>query len=108
MSVFFLTLKLCGNNFLSGSGNPVLSPPCVGIWKEWFVEPMLHPDYYSNISKEANEEWKREQGMNVNESVKNYLLEYLGKPLHQLIRYMLQQMCSLAHDKLFTETMGEC
>lgn len=62
-----------------------------GIWKEWFVEPMLHPDYYSNISKEANEEWKREQGMNVNESVKNYLLEYLGKPLHQLIRYLEEE-----------------
>lgn len=104
----FLTLKLYGNNFLSSLGNAVLSPLCVGIWKEWFVEPMLHPDYYSNISKEANDEWKKEEGMNVNESVKNYLLEYLGKPLHQLIRYMLQQMCSVAHDQLFTESIGEC
>ena len=90
-------------NFLLSSDNPILSPPCVGIWKEWFVEPMLHPEYYSNITKEVNEAWKKEHGMNVNESVKNYLLDYLGKPLHQLIRYVLQQMCAVVHDKLFTE-----
>lgn len=64
---------------------------------------MLHPEYYSNITKEVNEAWKKEHGMNVNESVKNYLLDYLGKPLHQLIRYVLQQMCAVVHDKLFTE-----
>ena len=59
----------------------------IGIWKEWFAEPLLHPEYYSNITKKVDDEWKKEHGKNVSDTVKEYLLTYLGKPLHQLIRY---------------------
>lgn len=58
----------------------------VGIWKEWFVEPLLDSGFYSNITKGVDSDWEKEHGMNVSDSVKEYLLTYVGKPLHQLIR----------------------
>ena len=59
----------------------------LGIWKEWFVEPVLHPEFYSGIPEEVDQAWKKEHhGKNISESVKTYLLTYLGKPLHALIR----------------------
>ncbi|KAJ7385378.1 hypothetical protein OS493_016459 [Desmophyllum pertusum] len=59
-----------------------------GIWKEWFAAPLLHPDFYSNITKQIDDTWKKDHGRNVSDTVKEYLLTYLGKPLHQLIRFL--------------------
>lgn len=61
----------------------------LGIWKEWFAAPLMHPDFYSNITKEVDQTWKEEHGKNVSDTVKEYLLTYLGEPLHRLIRYIL-------------------
>lgn len=61
----------------------------LGIWKEWFVEPLLDHEFYSNITEEVDEAWKEKHGKNVSDTVKDYLLTYLGEPLHQLIRYIL-------------------
>ena len=61
----------------------------LGIWKEWFVEPLLDREFYSNITEEVDEAWKEKHGKNVSDTVKDYLLTYLGEPLHQLIRYIL-------------------
>jgi len=48
----------------------------------------LDPDYYSNITEDTDNEWKKTHGgKNVSETVKKYLVEYLGEPLKQLIRY---------------------
>lgn len=49
----------------------------------------MHPDFYSNITKKVDEDWKEEHGKNVSDTVKEYLLTYLGEPLHRLIRYIL-------------------
>lgn len=62
-----------------------------GIWKEWFVEPILDPEYYSNITKKVDDAWKKKHGMNVSDTVKDYLLTYLGKPLHQLLRFLEEE-----------------
>ena len=48
----------------------------------------MHPDFYSNITKKVDEAWKEEHGKNVSDTVKEYLLTYLGEPLHRLIRYI--------------------
>ena len=53
------------------------------------MEPLLDPEFYSNITKEVDEAWKEKHGKNVSETIKDYLLTYLGEPLHQLIRYIL-------------------
>ena len=50
------------------------------------MEPILDPEYYSNITKKVDDAWKKKHGMNVSDTVKDYLLTYLGKPLHQLLR----------------------
>ena len=58
-----------------------------GIWKEWFVQPLLDPRFYRNISKKVDDAWIVDHGKNVSDTVKDYLLEYLGRPFHQLLRY---------------------
>ena len=61
--------------------------PNAGVLKEWFVQPLLDPDYYSNITEETDNEWKKKHGgINVRESVKEYLVKYLGEPLQKLLR----------------------
>ena len=58
-----------------------------GVLQEWFVAAMLDPDYYSNITEEIDNEWKNKHaGKNVSETIKEYLVTYLGKPIHQLLR----------------------
>ncbi|KAL9986420.1 hypothetical protein ACROYT_G000567 [Oculina patagonica] len=60
-----------------------------GVLKAWFVKPFLDPGYYSNIRKETDDEWKAKHGgKNVSETVKEYLVTYLGEPLDQLLRYV--------------------
>ncbi len=57
-----------------------------GVLKEWFVQPMLDPDYYSEITEEIDNEWKAKHGKNVSDTIKEYLVTYLGEPLDQLLR----------------------
>ena len=57
---------------------------------------MLDPDYYSNITEDTDNQWiKTHGGKNVSETIKKYLVEYVGKPLKQLLRYRITQKCSL-------------
>ena len=59
-----------------------------GVLNEWFVQPLLDPLYYSNITEETDKKWKAEhKGKNVSETVKEYLVKYLGEPLEQKLRY---------------------
>ena len=53
------------------------------------MAPLLDHEFYSNITEEVDEAWKETHGKNVSDTVKDYLLTYLGEPLHQLIRYIL-------------------
>ena len=53
------------------------------------MAPVLDQEFYSNITEEVDEAWKETHGKNVSDTVKDYLLTYLGEPLHQLIRYIL-------------------
>ena len=56
--------------------------------KAWFVKPFLDPDFYSNITEETETAWKKDHpGKNVSESIKEYLVEYVGEPLEQMLRY---------------------
>ena len=59
-----------------------------GVLGAWFVQLMLDPEFYTGITKEVENEWKtKHNGKNVSESIKEYLVTYLGEPLNQLLRY---------------------
>jgi hypothetical protein len=47
---------------------------------------MLKPHYYASLSKEAKEEWLKTHGKAVNESIQEFLVEYIGKPLEKLLK----------------------
>lgn len=65
-----------------------IGPVIAGVLKSWFVKPLLEPDYYSNITEETDNEWKKTHGgKNVSETIKDYLVTYVGEPLSQLLRY---------------------
>ena len=69
----------------------LLYPACfviAGVLKEWFVQPLLDPDFYSGITKEIDDKWKKtHSGRNVSETIKDNLVMYLGEPLNKLLRY---------------------
>merc|ERR550519_3165732 len=63
-----------------------------GVWKEKYTQEMLSPAYYSDLTAAMKEEWKKSHGdKSVEESVKGYLLEYIGKPIAELLRYVEEE-----------------
>ena len=48
---------------------------------------MLIPAYYENLHEKTKEKWLKTYGKNVNESIKDFLVELIGKPLKELLRY---------------------
>ncbi|KAK3737262.1 hypothetical protein QZH41_019871 [Actinostola sp. cb2023] len=63
-----------------------------GVWKEWYTQEMLSSAYYSNITTAMNEQWKKSHNnTSVEESIKSYLLEYIGKPITGLFRYLEEE-----------------
>lgn len=58
----------------------------VGVLKEWFVQPMLDNGFYSGLTKEMDDEWKHKYGNNVSETIKEYLVTFLGEPINKLLR----------------------
>ena len=56
---------------------------------EWYVQLVFKPEFYSEITEEMDQEWmKNHMGKRVNETVKDYVLEYFGQPIHDFIRYV--------------------
>ena len=54
---------------------------------EKYVSQALNSDYYSKITDEMKSQWKSSHnGMTVNESLREYLVEYMGKPMTELLR----------------------
>ena len=58
-----------------------------GVLEEEYLRKVLDEGYFSNISEETNTTWKSEHGgKSVKESLDDYLVEYFGKPMSQLLR----------------------
>ena len=58
-----------------------------GVLYEKYVSQVLNSDYYSKITDEMKSQWKSSHnGMTVNESLSEYLVEYMGKPMTELLR----------------------
>lgn len=66
-----------------------------GILEESYVQEVLNDDYFSYMTEEMNTTWKNEHdGKSVKESLDDYLVEYFGKPMSQLLRYNLFRLSS--------------
>ena len=50
------------------------------------MREVLDGDYFSNITEEMNTTWKKLRGKSVKESLNEYLVENVGKPMSQLLR----------------------
>ena len=58
-----------------------------GVLEEEYLRKVLDKGYFSNITEEMNTTWKNEHGgKSVKESLDDYLVEYFGKPMSQLLR----------------------
>jgi len=60
-----------------------------GVLEEEYVKDALKDEYYSDITDEMRNQWKKDHnGTTVNESLSDFLVEYMGKPMKQLLRYL--------------------
>ena len=57
-----------------------------GVLQETFVQHLLWPGYYINLENKAKVEWLKTYGKTVNESIREYLVEFIGKSLEKLLR----------------------
>ena len=57
-----------------------------GVLEESYLREVLDGDYFSNITEEMNTTWKKLRGKSVKESLNEYLVENVGKPMSQLLR----------------------
>ena len=58
-----------------------------GVLEEEYLRKVLDEGYFSNLTEEMNTTWKNEHGgKSVKESLDDYLVEYFGKPMSQLLR----------------------
>ena len=46
---------------------------------------MLIPRHYNSLSNETKEEWRKTYGKSVNETIRGYLLDLIGKPLEKIL-----------------------
>ena len=59
----------------------------IGVLEEKYVRDVLDDDYFSNITEEMDTAWKKEhRGKTVKESLDDYLVENMGKPVSQMLR----------------------
>ena len=51
------------------------------------MAPLLDAYFYVNITEEMNDRWKRAHaGKNVRETIKDWLVKYIGEPINQMLR----------------------
>jgi len=55
--------------------------------EEKYVKDVLDDGYFSNITEEMNTTWKNTyNGTSVRQSLNEYLVDYMGKPMLELLR----------------------
>ena len=55
--------------------------------EEDYVKAVLNDDYYSDITDDMKKQWEEDNGgKTVKQSMSDYLVEYMGKPMNQLLR----------------------
>ncbi|KAK3740555.1 hypothetical protein QZH41_014957, partial [Actinostola sp. cb2023] len=52
------------------------------------VKEFLQGDFMSEMKQEAAQQWKKENGKSAKQSLEEFFVEYLGKPVHLMLRYL--------------------
>ena len=60
----------------------------IGILNEFVAKFILAKRFTSKITSDMNTTWYKKRGESVQESLRRFLLVYLGEPLTRLIRYL--------------------
>ena len=51
------------------------------------MAPLLDADFYANTTEEVDNQWKNvHSGKNVSETIRDWLVKYIGKPINQMLR----------------------
>lgn len=54
--------------------------------KEAFVAKFFEPDFYKDMTPDMKNEWQKQTGKTVVESMKEFLIENVGAPMNKLLR----------------------
>lgn len=58
-----------------------------GIYETSFIKPFLAKDFLSQMKDEQKSEWSAKFGKSASESLREFALEYVGKPINDMLRY---------------------
>ena len=91
----YLSLHLCPSVFFMSVSLLLSDPACFwsksiyysGIFNEQLGKKVLSEGFTSKITPEMNATWYETRGEGVYQSLRRFLLVYLGEPLTRLIRY---------------------
>lgn len=66
------------------------------------MKPIFSEQFVSDLKPSHLDEWKKDNGKTVNESIREYAEEYIGRPIHDVIRlvyfvfaFLIFCICSL-------------
>lgn len=80
---------LAGIDAIKGKYLNIVRFKSSGILNEWYVDFMLYPRFLAKLNGTDTEaEWYATNGQSVNESIRNYLVQYLGEPLYKFISFL--------------------
>ena len=70
---------------LSNSSNSIFPSP-IGILEDDFVKLLLQPEFLKTLVENADERnsWEKKYGKSVNQSLRDSLVENVGKPIDDL------------------------
>ena len=61
----------------------------LGIYDEWYTQRLLSPKFLSNLKPQELDDWKEAHGgQTVNESLRSFVLDNLGRPLDAVFRWI--------------------
>ena len=58
-----------------------------GIYEASFIKPFVAKTFISNMNDDQLSEWRRKYGKSASESLREFALEYVGKPIDYMLRY---------------------
>ena len=58
-----------------------------GIYEAKFIEPFVAASFISDMKDDKLKDWQAKYGKSVNASLREFILEYVGKPINDMLRY---------------------
>lgn len=57
-----------------------------GIYDEKYMKPIFSGKFLAGLKSNDLKKWKDENRKTVNESIREYAVKYIGRPIHDVIR----------------------